>query len=99
MARGQVESYGGAKRHARYVDLLDPNGAEEGRDLVGIAIELSRPRRTCLGRRPSVSTHRRQKPASTGRSDSTTPSARDEWSSSDSAVSSRARTLSHRIQT
>jgi hypothetical protein len=37
-ARGQVDADDGAERHARHVGLLDPDRAEEGRDVVGIAL-------------------------------------------------------------
>ena len=37
MAGGQVHSHGGAERDARDVGVLDPDGVEEGGDLVGIA--------------------------------------------------------------
>ena len=38
MAGGQVDAHGGAERHARDVGLLDPDRAEEGGDLVGMAV-------------------------------------------------------------
>ena len=45
MAGGEVHAHGGAERHARDVGLLDPDGAEEGGDLVGIALGRVRPGR------------------------------------------------------
>jgi len=38
MTGGQVHAHGGAERHARDVSVLDPDGAEEGGDLVGLAV-------------------------------------------------------------
>jgi hypothetical protein len=45
MAGGEVDAYGGAERHSRHVRPLDPDGVEEGGDLVGIAIGRVRPGR------------------------------------------------------
>jgi hypothetical protein len=38
MAGGQVDAYSGAERHPSDVGLLDPDGAEEGGDLIGMAL-------------------------------------------------------------
>ena len=38
MAGGQVEAHGGTERHARDVGLIDADRAEEGGDLVGMAL-------------------------------------------------------------
>jgi hypothetical protein len=38
MAGGQVDAHGGAERHARDMGLVDPDGIEEGGDLVGLAV-------------------------------------------------------------
>ena len=38
MPGGKVDAHGGAERHARDVRLLDPDGVEEGGDLVGMAV-------------------------------------------------------------
>src|SRR6476620_8511543 len=45
MAGGQVDANGGAERHACDVGSLDPDGAEEGGDLVGLAVGRVRPGR------------------------------------------------------
>ena len=45
MAGGQVHGHGGAERDARDVRLLDPDGAEEAGDLVGVALGRVRPGR------------------------------------------------------
>ena len=45
MAGGQVDAHRGAERHARDVGPLDPDGAEEGGDLVGVALGRVRPGR------------------------------------------------------
>jgi hypothetical protein len=43
MAGRQVDAHGRAKRHTRDMRPLDPDGAEEGGDLVGITIGRVRP--------------------------------------------------------
>jgi hypothetical protein len=45
MAGGQVDAHGGAEGHARDMGLLDPDGTEEGGDLVGLAVGRVRPGR------------------------------------------------------
>ena len=45
MAGGEVHAHAGAERDARDVGLLDPDGAEEGGDLVGVALGRVRPGR------------------------------------------------------
>ena len=43
MAGGKVHAHRGAERDARDVGVLDPDGAEEGGDLVGIDLGRVRP--------------------------------------------------------
>ena len=45
MAGGKVHAHGRAERDAGDVGPLDPDGAEEGGDLIGIALGRVRPRR------------------------------------------------------